>query len=455
MGFTKGFHQRGSGGGGSNIELSDSVNSSSTTTAASSFAVKTVNDKVSGKADIIHNHNDTYYQKSEIDNSINTLANSLYTVKANEGDEPSYLSNKVDNVTLTFEGSELRVKHVDGLTIGVADISRWLSGTSKNIQSQIDGINESLLALTAGMEYLGKIGTYADLESVGNKKNGNLVVVLADESRSGGRSMYVYSEDKGMWEFIGEFTFTDEFLALKDTPTSYEGADGKVVKVAGERLVFGDVDYGNLLNKPKSTITQIDDSVAKKHEHSNLQLLETYTQTNVDLIKAVTDSHVHPNKSSLDRLGINASNKLTIDGSEPQKSYFSGYVDVNQTVGMNELIKFKNSHSRNIGYDSDTGVFTLEIGKTYYYVVNMSADVRERSVFRLVKAATKSGIYPLAEITSKHNTDNKMSSGSLSGIVTPSDVTEYGIAFEPGRSSSKDQNMTVNREYTHIVIYEI
>src|SRR5690606_21105906 len=112
------------------------------------------------------------------------------------------------------------------------------------------------------------------------KKNGNLVVVLADESRSGGRSMYVYSEDKGMWEFIGEFTFTDEFLALKDTPTSYEGADGKVVKVAGERLVFGDVDYGNLLNKPKSTITQIDDSVAKKHEHSNLQLLETYTQTN-------------------------------------------------------------------------------------------------------------------------------------------------------------------------------
>src|SRR5690606_13455172 len=81
--------------------------------------------------------------------------------------------------------------------------------------------------------------------------------------------MYVYSDNYGMWEFIGEFTFTDEFLALKDTPTSYAGADGKVVKVAGERLVFDDVDYADLTNKPASTITQIDDAVAKRHKHEN------------------------------------------------------------------------------------------------------------------------------------------------------------------------------------------
>lgn len=312
-----------------------------------------VTNKPSTYAPSTHNHDERYYRKEEIDGSINTLANSLGTVKSNPEDEADYLANKIDNVTLTVEGSELKVKSVDGLTVGVAEISSWLSGTAGNIQTQLDDIGESIAALTTGMKYLGKLETYSELQAVTNKENGNLAVVLADESRSGGRSMYVYSENLGAWEFIGEFTFTDEFLALKDTPMSYTGADGKVVKVAGERLVFGGVDYGELANKPSSTITQIDDAVEKRHEHNNAD--------------------------SLAKLGVNSDGELTINGvvyapKQPERKFLHAYRSADTTITGAHTFIFDNHKSGTLPYDRTTGHFTVEKGKTYIITCNIEID---------------------------------------------------------------------------------
>src|SRR5690625_2243751 len=239
-----------------------------------------------------HNHDDRYYTKDEAEDHVNFVRDLMEQeqgkVMTHADDEPAYLDSKVDNVTAVVEGNELKVKSIDGLTIGVASINSWLSGTEDNIQTQIDSINDSLVALTSGMRYMGKFETYADLQAIATMEGGDLAVVLADETRGSGRSMYVYRDDLGVWDFIGEFTFSDEFTALKDTPTSYAGADGKVVKVASNRLVFDDVDYADLTNKPTSTITQIDEAVANSHEHSNAE----------DLAK----------------LGVNESGELTING---------------------------------------------------------------------------------------------------------------------------------------------
>src|SRR5690625_1820953 len=239
-----------------------------------------------------HDHDDRYNTKEDVQDIIDFTLNQM---KAEQGkimthadDEPTYLESKVDNITAVIDGNELKVKNIDGLTIEVASLNSSLSGTDGNIQTQIDDINDSLVALTSGMRYIGKFETKTDLQAVAEKEGGDLAVVLADETRGDGRSIYVYRDDVGAWDFIGEFTFSDEFTALKDTPTSYAGADGKVVKVAGDRLVFDDVDYGDLVNKPTSTITQIDDAVAKRHEHSNAE----------DLAK----------------LGVNEAGELTING---------------------------------------------------------------------------------------------------------------------------------------------
>ena len=343
-----------------------------------------------------HNHDERYYTKTEIDG-------------------PGFMSNRIDNVTIELAGRELKVRSMDGLVIGVAQINEWLAGTSGNIQTQIDGINDSLSALTSGMKYLGKIERYADLQTVGNKENGNLVVVLADESRSGGRSMYVYSDEKGSWEFIGEFTFTDAFLALKDTPTSYAGADGKVVKVAGERLVFDDVDYADLTNKPASTITQID--------------------------SAVEQAHVHANKQSLDKLGVNESGELTINGvvytpkstQQPKQRLYARRTGTEQPLTTGTTCVFNTKYvGEGIPYDTDSGVFTLEAGKTYRVFVTASINTEGFVLLRLVTASnnavTADNNQAIWMSVNPSNTSWKESStGPLLAYVTPTTTQGFKI----------------------------
>src|SRR5690625_1246443 len=321
-----------------------------------------------------HNHDDRYNTKEDVQDIVNYTREQMQSeqgkVMTHADDEPAYLDSKVDNVTAVVEGNELKVKSIDGLTIGVASINSWLSGTDGNIQTQIDSINDSLVALSSGMRYMGKLETYSDLQSVTSMEGGDLAVVLAHESHRGGRSMYVYRDDLGVWDFIGEFTFSDEFTALKDTPTSYAGADGKVVKVAGERLVFDDVDYGDITNKPTSTITQIDDAVAKRHEHNNAD----------DLAK----------------LGVNERGELTINGvvyapksDQRTKQYlYARRTESEQPLTAGTTCIFNRKYSgEGIAYDVNSGIFTLEAGKTYRIFVTASMNTEGYVILRLVSAS--------------------------------------------------------------------
>src|SRR5690625_634376 len=363
---------------------------------ADEVAWENVTDKPSSFPPAEHNHDDRYYTKNEID-------------------VPSFFRTRIDNVTIELAGHELKVKNVDGLTIGVSNINEWLAGTSGNIQTQIDGINDSLLALTSGMQYIGKFESYSDLQSIDNKENGDLAVVLADENRTGGRSMYVYSDNYGMWEFIGEFTFTDEFLALKDTPTSYTGADGKVVKVAGDRLVFDDVDYADLANKPSSTITQIDDAVTKRHEHNNAD--------------------------SLAKLGVNSDGELTINGvvyapktEIPVKHrLYARRTGTEQTLTAGTTCVFNARHvGDGIPYNTSTGVFTLEAGKTYRVFVTASIKTDGYVIMRLVSASGKAVTADNNQaiwmsVTPSNSNWKEASAGPLLAYISPTTTQGFKI----------------------------
>src|SRR5699024_12614325 len=143
-------------------------------------------------------------------------------------DAPEFMSDRVDNITVALEGRELKVRSIDGLAVGVADINEWIAGTSGNIQTQIDGLGDELAAVTAGMKFRGKLETFAELQDVTNMENGDLFVVLTDENKDGGRSMYVYSDNKSAWQIIGAFTFNAEFTAMKDTPS--DDTDGEYLR---------------------------------------------------------------------------------------------------------------------------------------------------------------------------------------------------------------------------------
>ena len=87
---------------------------------------------------------------------------------------------------------------------------------------------------------------------------------------------------------------THSNLSLLETYTQTESdlADAVSKKHAHSNL--------SLLETYTQTETDLADAVSKKHAHSNLSLLETYTQTETDLADAVSKKHAHSNKALLD-----------------------------------------------------------------------------------------------------------------------------------------------------------
>lgn len=206
-----------------------------------------------------------------VDGKVNALelalTASLGKVKVNEADTADYLGTKLHSTIELAEG-KLKVVGVDGLTVGVADINTWLTGTESNIQTQINDVKNELEALSTGLNYVGNFGTLALLEARTGNLNGDLAVVN-NEGLGEASTLYVYSETTTAWLPLGKFEFSETFIGLKDTPTNYDGSTGKVLKSNGTGVVFGDVNYEDLVGKPDVSVADIEDAIAKKHEHTN------------------------------------------------------------------------------------------------------------------------------------------------------------------------------------------
>lgn len=381
-----------------------------------------------------HTHDDRYNTKAEVQDAIDYVRQSMMNaqglVAVNSDDQPDYLANKVDNVTIAVEGSEVKVKSVDGLAIGTAQLNTWLSGTEANLQSQINALNDTLATVTAGMRFIGKFELKSELDAVANKNNGDLAVVLADETRIDARTMYVYNESLGMWDFVGAFEFSDEFLALKDTPNSYNGADGKVLKVdeSNNKIVFSDVDYSDIKNRPSSTITQIDSAVSKAHDHAN--------------------------KDSLDGIGVSTNGVLTYNGEEyirkkdlpisvdtqgnlivnnqiyvPKKQHlYARRASSEQSIGLGSALIYNSKINGDITLDASTGAFTLQAGKTYRITATFYLSLTTFVHIYLADAATMSAPPETKSRTTLEATNANYTSacsGVLDVIITPTTTRQF------------------------------
>lgn len=365
----------------------------------------------------------------------------VYKVKGSSTDAiPDYLDAKVDTLTIVVENNKLVVKNIDGLTIGTTDLNDWLSGTTSNIQNQLDDLSTAQQSMVGGMEYRGKFETKADLNAVTIMSNGDVAVVLTDESRSGGRSMYIYSENLGSWDFVGNFEFSDEFIALSDTPNSYVGNDGKLAKVdeTNNKLVFDNVDYSEISNKPSSSVANIDDAANKRHTHSN--------------------------KSNLDRIGIDANGDLTIDGvpyvpkSEAQAKQFlyARLMNESQQIPNGSTLIFDTKAFGDIPYNTSTGEFTLEAGKSYSInaTLNLSVGNSYTSVY-LIDAET--GYTPeegggKATFNANNSNTNFVSGGSYTAIIVPNRTRKFILQKDKNQGSSND---SMNKLSSNLVIQEV
>lgn len=159
----------------------------------------------------------------------------------------------------------------------------------------------------------------------------NLVTILGEASQQLNGLMSATDKTRldTLFALLGETSDSDtvvntinEVLAIFSQYP--EGADlvsalsGKVDKVQGKGLStndYDDTEKGNVASNTSArhthsnkalldtyTQTEVDiaDAVSKKHSHSNKSLLDTYTQTETNLADAVSKKHEHSNKSVLD-----------------------------------------------------------------------------------------------------------------------------------------------------------
>lgn len=365
-----------------------------------------------------HNHDERYYTKSDIDNA-------------------GYLLAQPDGETVEVQGGELRARTLTGLQHAVTQLNAWLAGTEGNIQGQLNDITMTLAALSTGMRYLGKFESKADLDSVTNKDNGDLAVVLVDETRSNARSMYVYNDSLGMWDFIGAFEFSDAFTALTDTPTNY--VDGKVLKSGSSSLFYDDVRWAEILDKPDSTKAQIDDAVAKRHEHSN--------KSNLDKISEVDGVLTYNGEQY-----VRASDLPALQTKQRLFAYRSGS-DQPLTAGTDCV--FNTKHSGDIPYDTSTGIFTLEAGKMYRVEVTGSLYTSGWVVLQLVNAETNSIVNSIArgiwmDVNPSNTNWHESSAGPLKTYITPTATRGYKI-----RATSTSGEASLRSNYVSLEIVEM
>lgn len=361
-------------------------------------------------------------------------------VKATDVDPtPSYLDGKTDGITVVIESNKLVVKDIDGLTIGIADLNNYLSGTDGNIQNQLDGLSDIITGIAGGMVWKGKVETHADLLAVTTMINGDVILVLADESRAGGRSLYVYSETLGLWDFIGEFTFNDRFIALQDTPGNYSGHDGKVARVdeTNEQLVFDNIRWTEVQDGPSSMVADIDLAVQQRHEHSN--------------------------KSVLDKFGEDVEGNPTFDGAAigggqtaVEKQFLNVSRSTNQTnARSNDPVLFNDTHaSRGIAYSTANGQFTLEAGKIYDITVSLKlGDFVSWAPFEIYNTSFGYSMFPKTQLIANSRSSNFGTSGVLSLIIAPTETAQFCVRF--GTLGTNENGVTVERYESSLKIVEI
>ena len=105
-----------------------------------------------------------------------------------------YLSDLIDNDTIHNNGGKLEVTSVKGLQ-ATTDELNTLIGMNKNIKDLFDSIG------SGGMKFKDVVPTYSALPSVAS--NGDVYVVLADETDNGNRNAYIYSDTKGDYIPLG------------------------------------------------------------------------------------------------------------------------------------------------------------------------------------------------------------------------------------------------------------
>lgn len=202
-------------------------------------------------------------------------------------DAAKYLNEWIDNSTIEVDAPNncLVVKKIDGQAVTVAEIN-FLTGVTSNIQTQINNLGKS-------MTMYGVFATKSDLlaSTTPVPVDGNTAIVVSDEDNDNKQMTYIYISSTSSWTQVAESSVT-----LRDFSTDPIDLSSETTGVLPEsRIATAVARLADVLDK--ATYGGSSSGVVKQAD-----TITGLTATIAALNQAITDSHAHSNKSTLDNI---------------------------------------------------------------------------------------------------------------------------------------------------------
>lgn len=202
-------------------------------------------------------------------------------------DAAKYLNEWIDNSTIEVDAPNncLVVKKIDGQAVTVAEIN-FLTGVTSNIQTQINNLGKSM---TMYGVFATKSALLASTTPV--PVDGNTAIVVSDEDNDNKQMTYIYIASISSWTQVAESSVT-----LRDFSTDPIDLSSETTGVLPEsRIATAVARLADVLDK--ATYGGSSSGVVKQAD-----TITGLTATIAALNQAITDSHAHSNKSTLDNI---------------------------------------------------------------------------------------------------------------------------------------------------------
>lgn len=218
------------------------------------------------------------YTKNETDNLLVEKSDKTHNHNLNDLSEKSY--NSLDNIPSEFNPTQHT--HIEG---EITDLDKY---TKNEVDNKLSQKQNNIGYIPENIANKGIANGYASLDS-------NAKIPLSQLPDTAKQQTYVV--DNGTERSTLSSLIEGDKCFEVSTGDSYiwNGTEWLISAKADWENV--NLQWVNIIDKPNSSVSNIDDAVDKKHEHNNLTLLQSITQTLIDKWNSawehITDSIKH------------------------------------------------------------------------------------------------------------------------------------------------------------------
>ena len=231
---------------------------------------------------------------------------------------------------------------------------------------------------------------------------------------------------------------------VDDEPKYYNGTDWVSMNGLGASMTGSDIVTA--INSSTSLIdddnlsTNVGGAITNSHTHSNKTTLDTYDQTNANLTSAVTNTHTHANKSTLDTYDQTNANLTSAVSLKHSQNTDTGTTSASFTIGTSG-VKVKNSTGTELQVrnNGDTDYADIRVKNLYVEGTTVQIDSNEVNI-------GDSNILLNEDITT--NAANSNGGISVKRLMTDNEtrkdaVLEYNISTDKWQSTQGDVTGTL------------